>query len=182
MAALNGRAGAAAPARQKDGEQPAWRVRHDRPIYAATLWPHRALDGRGHRLVLLIAAAGMAVPIIALASTPVVLGVLPFALGTLWMLRLALRRNMREGRLVEEVRIWRDEMRVERCEPDGRTLRWCADPREVRIALHPEAKVEQYLTLRGGGREIELGAFLSPGERVALAAELEAALTRAARA
>ena len=81
----------------------------------------------------------------------------------------------------ERLTLWRDEMRVERREPDGRVLRWQADPMRVRLRLHKEAKVEDYLTLAGGGREIELGAFLSPEERVALADEIEAALTRALR-
>jgi len=73
-----------------------------------------------------------------------------------------------------------DEMRVERREPSGRILRWRADPYWVRLDLHAEGrKVENYLTLRGGGREIELGAFLSPDERARLHDEIEAAIRRA---
>ncbi len=105
------------------------------------------------------------------------------ALGMLW---LGLRRNIFDGRLAEQVTIWPDEMRVERREPGGRVRRWRAEPFHVRLTLHPEGKVEQYLTLRAAGgrvaREIELGAFLSPDERVALADEIEAALSRAIRA
>jgi uncharacterized membrane protein len=108
-------------------------------------------------------------------------GLLPFLAGALGLLWLGLRRSDRDGRLIAEVTLWRDEIRVERHEPGGRVLRWSADPFHARVTLYPEGRVENYLTLRGAGREIELGAFLSPDERVALAAELEAALTRAIR-
>jgi len=40
-------------------------------------------------------------------------------------------------------------------------------------------RIPRYLTLRGGGRTIELGAFLTAEEREALAAEIDAALRRA---
>ncbi len=163
-----------------------WRDRWDRPLYAATLWPNRSLSRGGLQVVLGIAAAGLAVPLLPTLGTPVFWGLLPFLTAALWMLWFGFRRNQFDGRLIEEVAVWRDEIRVERREPAGRVRRWSADPFHVRLTVHPEAKVEQYLTLRssgrGSGREIELGAFLSPGERVMLAVEIEDALTRAIRA
>lgn len=182
MTRLNGQAaGGTPPAARASRVLPDWRVRHDRPVWQARVWPHRPLGRRGRRWALGLAAAGLAVPLVPVSGTPVFWGLIPFlgaALGLLW---LGLRRSDRDGRLVEEVAIWPDEMRVERREPCGEIRRWSADPFRVRIQLYPEGKVENYLTLRGAGREIELGAFLSPEERVALAAELEDALTRAIR-
>jgi uncharacterized membrane protein len=175
-------AGGRPPAVAVPGDWVEWRDRQDVPLYSATLWPNRSLAPAGRRFVLRATAIGLALPLLAVAGTPVVWGLLPFAAAALGMLWYGFRRNQFDGRLTEAVAIWPDEMRVERCEPRGRVRRWAADPYRVRVALHAEAKVEQYLTLRGGGREIELGAFLSPEERVALAGELEAALTRAVRA
>ena len=44
---------------------------------------------------------------------------------------------------------------------------------------HPMVgKVEDYLTLQGGPREVEIGAFLTPPERRALEDRLVAALHR----
>jgi uncharacterized membrane protein len=160
---------------------PAWRERRDQPVYDVTLWPNQSLTRRGRSVAMCTAAAGLALPLVALAGTPVFWGLAPFlavAFGALW---LAFDRNGRQLRIEERLTLWRDEMRVERREPDGRLLRWQAEPLRVRLRLHKDAKVEDYLTLAGGGREIELGAFLAPEERVALAGEIEAALTRALR-
>jgi uncharacterized membrane protein len=128
-----------------------------------------------------IAAFGLALPLLALAGTPVVWGLLPFAAAALAGLWYGFRRNQFDGRLVEEVAVWPDEIRIERREPRGPVRRWSADPWRVRVKIHEDARIEKYLTLQGGGREVELGAFLSPEERVALAAELEDSLTRAIR-
>lgn len=157
-----------------------WRERHDRPIYAATLWPNRSLDGRGRRSVLLFLGIGLSLPLATLVGTLAFWGMLPFLAGTLGLVWLGFRRNDRDGWLAEDVAVWPDEVRVERREPSGRCLRWTARPLSVRIRFHPEP-VESYLTLKGPGREVELGRFLSPGERKALGAELETALGQAIR-
>ena len=127
-----------------------------------------------------VAAIGMSVPLLPALGTPVFWGLLPFEIAALGFLWLCFRRSDRDGRLTETFVLWRDEVRVERHEPRGRVLRWRAVPDWIRLTLHEEgAKVENYLTLRGGGREIELGAFLSPDERRALRDEIESALHRA---
>lgn len=157
-----------------------WRVRHDRPLYRVTLWPNRSLTPRMRRGMLGIVAAGAAVPLLALTGTSVFWVLAPFAALPVLLLWAGFRRNDRDGRLTERLVVWRDEVRVERREPGGRVLRWTAEPLHLRLRLH-DTPIESYLTLKGMGREIELGAFLSPEERVALAAEIEAAVTRALR-
>lgn len=153
-----------------------WPERTDPALYRVTLWPNRSLSRRGKHMVLAIMAVGLAIPLVPALGTPVFWGLLPFELGALGLLWLGFARNDADGRLTEELTLWRDEIRVERREPGGRVLRWQAIPYWVRLRLHEDARIEQYLTLKGGGREIELGAFLSPEERVSLKDEIERAL------
>lgn len=159
-----------------------WRERADSPIYAVRLWPNRSMTPRQRKLMLGMAALGFSVPLIPAWGTYVFWGLLPFLLGALAMLWLGFRRSDRDGRLTEVLTLWRDEIRVERHEPSGRKRRWSADPLKVRVILHEDSRPENYLTLTGGSREIELGAFLSPGERLSLKDEVDAALIRAFRA
>ena len=87
-----------------------------------------------------------------------------------------IERSYRDGDLIEELRLTRERMRLVRRDPDGRSRHWEANPYWVRVRLHPRGPVENYLTLAGGPREVELGAFLSPDERAALKDELDRAL------
>ncbi|MEM6973029.1 MAG: DUF2244 domain-containing protein [Pseudomonadota bacterium] len=158
-----------------------WAARKDAPAWSVELWPNRSLTAVGRKRVLWIMAGGFCVPLAPIALTPVVWIPLAFALVVLCAVAFALRLNSDEARLIERVTLWPDEMRVERIEPKGKRLRWSADPYFVRLHVHSEARLENYLTLTGGTREIELGAFLAPDERVQLAEELEAAIRRALR-
>lgn len=179
-----------APQQTAGGEPPAvavsewvdWAERGDDPLYRVVIWPNRSLTPGVRRTVLTVASVGLAVPLGPALGTPVFWGLLPFLAGALGLLWLGLRRSDRDGRLVEELTLWPDEIRVERREPQGRIRRWAADPYWVRLHLREGLKVDHYLTLKGGGREIELGAFLSPEERVSLADELESQIARAIRA
>ena len=153
-------------------------AREDPPFLALTLWPNRSLSRRGFAWVLGLVASGLALPIIPFLGSKVALGLLPFLLGALLALYLAIRRSYFDGRLTEELRLWPDLITVERREPRGTVRRWHANPFWVQPRLREDARIEKYLTLRGNGREIELGAFLSPPERVALYRDICAALGR----
>jgi uncharacterized membrane protein len=151
-------------------------ARSDPPILALTLWPNRSLTRGGGGWLIALAAAGLALPLVPLAGTRVAWGMLPFLLAALLLLYWALRRNALDGRLTEELRLWPDLITVVRREARGEVKRWHANPFWVRARLREDAHVEKYLTLEGAGREIELGAFLSPWEREALYTELCRAL------
>jgi uncharacterized membrane protein len=150
------------------GDQSPAVARPDPPIHELRLWPNRSLPRAGFRIVMTIAAVALALPMAPLMGTRVGWALLPFLIGAWALLFLFLKLSYRDGRLMEHLRLWPDLIAVERQEPGGRVLRWQANPYWVRLELHPDARPEQYLTLRGGGRTIELGAFLSPEERINL--------------
>ncbi|MEM0987323.1 MAG: DUF2244 domain-containing protein [Pseudomonadota bacterium] len=160
---------------------PNWRDRLDVPIYEVQLWPHQSMTPTGLRTVMAITAAFLCFPLLSVVGTAVFWGLLPFMALAFFGLYFAICRNGRNMRISETLSVWRDEVRVERKDPNGRVRRWMAAPLDVRVRLHKDAQIEDYLTLSGGGREIELGAFLAPEERISLADELDAALTKAIR-
>ena len=56
----------------------------------------------------------------------------------------------------------------------GKRQDWQANPYWVRVTLHVTGgPVPNYLTLKGDGREVELGAFLSEDERIRLRDDLK---------
>ncbi len=144
------------------------------------LWPFRSLPKTGFVWFIGATAALLAVPLIGLLGSPVLWGLLPFLLGALWAIWYALQRNYRDAEITEALTIEPGRVTLVRTGPRGKRQDWEANPHWVEVKLRPEGgPVPQYLTLRGAGREVELGAFLSEEERTALRSEVAAALTRA---
>ncbi|MBI1219238.1 MAG: DUF2244 domain-containing protein [Rhodobacteraceae bacterium] len=149
------------------------------PVAELQLWPNRSLPRGGFVFIIAMAAVLLLLPLLALLGRPQLWVVLPFMVLTLGGLWLAFRSNYASGKLIERLRLWPDRIEINRFEPTGRQQDWVANPHWVRMTLHEKGgPVESYLTLTGGGREVELGAFLSPEERVALKDEVERAIGR----
>lgn len=149
-------------------------TRSDEPVWRITLWPYRSFSRENFRTLMCWSAAAMALPVLALSRTPAALALAPYALVALLAFWALFRLSYRSGRVTEEIRLWPDAIAVERREPRGRIRRWSANPYWVDVQTEETRTISHYLTLRGGGRRIELGAFLTPDERVALADELRA--------
>jgi uncharacterized membrane protein len=137
------------------------------------LWPHNALEPKGFVTVIAATATVLSLPLVALLGHPVMWGLLPFALISLWGLWFALRRNWRDRSVLEEMHMNRTGVHLRRINPRGLVQEWHADPHWVALNMIPKGgPVRHYLTLTGGGREVELGAFLTPEERISLHEEL----------
>lgn len=137
------------------------------------LWPYRSLPRRGMVWFLGGTAAAIALPLLGLLGSPVLWGILPFLLGMLWAIWGALEKSFRDAEIVEELRLTPDRVTLVRHGPKAKRQDWQANPHWVRVTLHATGgPVPQYLTLKGEGREVELGAFLTEAERRTLAAEI----------
>ena len=122
----------------------------------------------------------MLVPLLAVVGTPILWGLLPFLVAAVAAMWWALARSYRAGELTEVLRIGPQEVTLVRREPGGREQSWQANTYWVALRIYPTGgKVPHYLTLKGEGREVELGAFLSEEERLRLAPELREALSNA---
>jgi len=152
----------------------------DSPTHASLrLWPHNTLAPRGFVLVIALSALALALPMLALLGSPALWGLLPFAGLVLAGLWFALQRNWRDRRVVEDMQISRDTVHLRHVTAKGVVQDWRADLHWVSVTMTPRGgPVPQYLTLSGGGRVVELGAFLTPDERVALYGALSALLIR----
>lgn len=140
--------------------------------HEVTVWPHRALSPVGFVWFIAITAGLVTLPMLTVLGSPVLWGLLPFialAVGGIWY---ALRRSWRVGETSEVLRLDTDRLELTRHDPGRSDRHWQANPYWVRLALRRDGPVEDYLTLAAEGREVELGAFLSPEERRALHDEL----------
>ncbi|MEO1549023.1 MAG: DUF2244 domain-containing protein [Pseudomonadota bacterium] len=154
-------------------------TRQTPPRIDITLWPNRSLTQGGLRWVFAIVTVGLSIPLIPLLGTRAAFGLLPFLVSALIGLYWAISRNTHDGKLSERLLLWPDLVTVERVEPNGTRRIWHANPHWVTLHLKTTPRVESYLTLKGNGREIELGAFLSPEERVDLHKTLASAFADA---
>ena len=71
--------------------------------------------------------------------------------------------------LYEELLLWDDHVRLTHVAPRKPGRIWDANPYWVQVRLIPQGgRVPDYVTLKGEGREVEIGAFLAAEERVEL--------------
>ena len=126
-----------------------------------------------------VLAIGFAIPVLPFVWAGAYWALLPFvgmAFAGLWF---AFKTNNRHGELREHISLWHNLLAIERHEINGEVKRWQANPYWLRIRLVEDGgPVENYLTLIGSDREIEVGAFLSPEERAQLKDELEKHIKR----
>jgi len=141
------------------------------------LTPYKSLTPEGFVWFIGVTATLIFMPLFSVLGTSVFWGLLPFVCAGLWAIWKALTRSWRDMELYEELTLWPDRVRIERHDPRKPRRDWEANPYWVTVHLHERGgPVPQYLTLRGGGREVELGAFLTPGERLRLKRTLDTEL------
>ena len=147
------------------------------PRLRLILTPYKSLTPEGFVWFIGITAGLISLPLLSIMDTSIFWGLLPFLAAAVWGIWAALKRSWRDMDLYEDVLIWDDLIRIERHDPRKKIRDWEANPHWVKPHLHTNGgPVPNYLTLTGGHREVELGAFLTPSERSALKDTLERAL------
>lgn len=142
------------------------------------LWPYRSLPRRGFVAFIGGTALLITVPLFAVIGSPVLWGLLPFLVIAVSGMYYALQRSYRDGEIIETLTFKPTRLHLVRLGPRGKHQEWETNPHWVRVILHKKGgPVPEYITLSGGPREVELGAFLSEDERVKLVDELRCALS-----
>lgn len=155
--------------------------RGEPPLACLHLWPHRSMPKRGFAAFIGATFVLLLLPLLAVLGTPILWGLAPFVFGAFWFLYAMIQKNYRDGEILEELRLWSDWAELTRSARNRAPLTWAANPYWISVHLHETGgPVPGYLTLKGAGREVELGAFLSADERAALHGTLRDVLARVA--
>lgn len=137
-----------------------------------TLWPHQSMTPRGFAWFIGSTAAMLTLPLLAVLGSAVAWVLMAFFLATIAAVWRAIMVNRHHRSIREELTLSNQQVELQHVPPDGPPLAWSANPHWVKVNMHRDGPVDNYLTLRGAGREVELGAFLTPEERQDLYAEL----------
>ncbi|HKH34562.1 MAG TPA: DUF2244 domain-containing protein [Beijerinckiaceae bacterium] len=152
------------------------------PLFAAIIQPHRSLDARGFRILMILCCLGTAA-----ASVPfVILGLWPVAgfFGLdLVALYVAFRISFRSGRSFEEIVLSPIELMFRRVGPRGERREWRFNPLWTKIDREDDDEFGlQRLRLVSRGEQVTIAGPLSPPERESFAEALGEALSRVKRA
>jgi uncharacterized membrane protein len=158
-----------------------WTTITGSPDIRLELRPNRSLTPRGFVWFIALTSTMLALPLLAVLGSAALWGILPFMILAVAGVWWGIARNTADGGLTEVLTIGHESMTLTRRAPGKSDLHWTANPFWVSVHLHESGgPVPAYLTLKGAGREVELGAFLSPDERRALKPEMDRRLALAA--
>ncbi len=150
-----------------------------KPIFAATLTPHRSLSPVGKRVVVGLVAALALVPgvIFYLAGAWPVIGFMGLDVLAIW---IALTVSMRAGKQQEVVSLWPGTLELKKIDAKGAEEVLTFVPANVRFVIERDFNERvQTLWLRDRETRIPLGGFLSPEEKLSFSKAFGAALRKA---
>ena len=151
---------------------------HAKPFFETVVRPYRSLNAFGFRLimaVLIAANVAFAMLMISLGAWPVT-GFLGLDMLGVY---LAFRWSFRQTAAYERITIADNALIVAQVDMRGRWREWRCPSYWASVALDEDADDRGVLTVGSHGTRIQIGHFLHPDERTALARELRQALLRA---
>lgn len=156
-----------------------WTTAPDETPQTLKLWPHNSLPARGMAAFVMVTFILICIPTLPLLGSPVLWGLLPFLLAAVWGIFHALQRNWKSRQILEVLTLTKDQAHLVRTDPKGDVQAWDCNRYWATITKYEkDGPIPHYVTLKGMGREVEIGAFLSEEERVALYDELQRAWLR----
>lgn len=144
-------------------------------LFDAVLAPHRSLGPWGFLVLMscIVAVSFIIGTVYVIAGAWPILGFFGLDVALIYW---AFRANYRSGRARERLRLTRDELCIERTDPQGRVRRWTFQPYWLKVEIDDPPEHTSQLVLRSHGRTLAVGAFLSPPERGEVAGALRRAL------
>lgn len=133
---------------------------------------------RGFAWFIGATAVMLSLPLFAVLGSAVAWVLMAFFLVTIAAVWRAITSNQKSRMTREELTLSEERIDLQHLPVDGPPKLWEANPYWVTVSLRSDGPVESYLTLRGAGREVELGAFLTPEERVGLYDDLKTRIPR----
>lgn len=153
--------------------------RTDPPVFSTHIQPYRSLSNSGFFATIMFTACAFLLPLLAFLGTRALWTLLFFVAPAVAALWYFIRRSDKDGTICEDVTLWPDLIAVHRQNPRKADQYWTANPYWVTVHMKNTPKIENYLTLKGAGREIELGAFLTSDARKDLHRDLQEKLAEA---
>ncbi|MEO6394506.1 MAG: DUF2244 domain-containing protein [Devosia sp.] len=149
-----------------------------KPLFAATLTPHRSLSPRGVKILVGLVSALALVPgvLFYVAGAWPVIGFMGLDVLGIY---LALTISMRGGRAFEEIRLWPGSLEVRKVDAKGREQVLSFEVLSVRFAIDRDFNERiTGLWLRQRNDRIAIGAFLSAEEKLSFSKAFGAALRK----
>ncbi len=150
-----------------------------KPLFAATLTPHRSLTPTGKKVVIGLVAALALVPGIiwfSLGAWPVV-GFMGLDVLAIWA---ALTISMRGGKAFEVVTLWPTSLELKKVDAKGAEEVLSFVPKSVKFVIDRDYNERvTALWLKSDTKKIPLGAFLSADEKLSLSKVFGTALRKA---
>ncbi len=146
-----------------------WTTAPSDPVQEMRLWPHESLPAKGMAAFVLTTFTLILIPTLPLLGSPILWGLLPFLLLAVWGIYFALQHNHKARQILEILTLDGENARLVRTDRRGAHQEWDCNRHWTQVSKYDdEGPVPHYVTLRGKGREVEIGAFLSEEERIAL--------------
>jgi uncharacterized membrane protein len=150
-----------------------------KPLFAATLTPHRSLTPTGKRVVIGLVAALALVPgfVFYIAGAWPVVGFMGLDVLAIW---LALTLSMRGGKVQEVITLWPQTLELKRVDAKGEAETQMFAPADLRFVIDRDFNERvTALWLKERDKRVPFGTFLSAEEKLSFSKVFGTALRKA---